>query len=100
MISPYPSLLANGSGNSIADYRFSLFHKTSSPFQYSEGCMSFIQVAALLLDAEGAEQALSADPEYQLLLETELWTSSIKLACHSSMGLEVRRVNFERSSCS
>jgi hypothetical protein len=32
--------------------------------------MPFIQVADFWLDAEGVKQAPSADPEYQLLIET------------------------------
>ena len=69
-----------------------LFHEGSSPFQHGEGGMPFIQVADFGLDAERIEQAPSADPEDQFLLEAQLRPASVKLAGNPSMSREVRRV--------
>ena len=49
-----------------------LFHEIAGAFQNGEGGMPFIQVTDFRLDAQGGEQAPSADAQEHLLLEAQL----------------------------
>ena len=55
-------------------------HEGPGSFQDGERRMPFIQVADLRLDAERVEQSPSADPQHDLLLETQLRPAPVELA--------------------
>src|SRR5208337_404964 len=62
-----------------------LFHETVRAGKNRQRCMSFIQMANLRCEAEGAKQAPTANPEDHLLLEAKLWPAAVQLAGDPSM---------------
>ena len=69
-----------------------LFHETASALENGEGRVPLVQVTDLGLQAERAEQAPSADPEQQFLLQAQLRAAAVELAGDAAMRGIIRGV--------
>ena len=69
-----------------------LLHKGVGTFQYGKGRVPLIEMTDFRLNAQRAEQPPAADPQEQLLLETQLRATAIQLAGDASMRRVIRSV--------
>src|ERR1019366_1045712 len=82
----------SGDGQRDFEWLPGLLHEAERALQDGEGRVPFIQVTDLGLDAERPEQAPSADPEQEFLLQAQLRAAAVELAGDGSMGRNVRRI--------
>ena len=66
-----------------------LLHETAGAFQHGKGRVPFIQMTDFRLDAQRNKQSPAADPEQQLLLQSQLRTTAVQLARNPTMRGEV-----------